>query len=386
MKIESMIDQKTIPFTFDIRHEQLCDEGRRIYLAVVGHGTVGGALLDQIVAQREEIKRRKGIDLRVFAIANSRCLLLSEYGIGGTWRDQMVEAEPVGDAVSEIIRFAKRERIGNLIFVDNTSSLAIANRYGELVRAGFDLVSSNKVSNVQPYSGYKALRKELDLYGKSYRYETNVGAGLPLIDYLSLLHLSGDKITSIRGLFSGSLGYIFNALSRGEAFGKVLREAVSRGFTEPDPRIDLSGIDVARKLLILARELELPAELEEVKVQNLVPPILQGGSVEEVWERIGELEQHIAGHSEAKEGEVVRYVGNLVMPERDEPAHLYCGIERLPSSSLFGQVPGADSCFEIYTENYGDLPIVIRGAGAGAAVTAQGVFGDILRTAEGQIS
>lgn len=377
-----LIDEEEVPLALNVMHGELFDKERKIHIAVVGHGTVGGTLLDQIVAQREELRRRKGVDITVFAIANSRRLLITEGRVDTTWREQIAQADPVEDAVDEIIKHAKKEHLENLIFVDNTSSSAIPKRYGELVRAGFDLVSSNKVSNVQPYADYKALRKELELYRKSYRYETNVGAGLPLIDYLKLLHLSGDKITSIRGLFSGSLGYIFNALSKGRPFGEVLHEAVSSGYTEPDPRIDLSGIDVARKVLILARELDLSAELEEVTIQNLVPPALQSASIEEMWGQLSDFEARIAELSKVQENEVVRYVGNLVMPKDDEPARLYCGLERLPSSSIFGQVPGADSCFEIYTENYGSLPIVIRGAGAGAAVTAQGVFGDILRTAE----
>ncbi|MBR8729955.1 Bifunctional aspartokinase/homoserine dehydrogenase 1 [Porphyromonas levii] len=381
-----LIDEKEVPLALNVMHGVLFDKERKIHLAVVGHGTVGGALLDQIVSQREELKRRKGLDITVFAISNSRRLWFTKGDIDATWREHIAQAEPMEDAVSAIIRYAKKEHLENLIFVDNTSSTPISERYTELVQAGFDLVSSNKVSNVQPYEGYLALRRVLSQHRKSYRYETNVGAGLPLIDYLKLLHLSGDRITSIRGLFSGSLGYIFNALSEGRAFSEVLKEAVNKGFTEPDPRIDLSGIDVARKVLILARELDLSAELDEVEIQNLVPPVLQSKTTDEMWSQITVFESHIAEISKVAEGEVVRYVGTLMMPNGNEPAHLFCGLERLPNNSTFGQVRGADGCFEIYTENYGSLPIVIRGAGAGAAVTAQGVFSDILRTAEAHIT
>lgn len=377
-----LIAEEEVPLALNVMHGELFDKDRKIHIAVVGHGTVGGALLDQIVAQREEICRRKGLDLVVFAVANSKRLLFTKEGIQGTWRQSMAEAPLATDAVKSIIEYARREHLENLILVDNTSSTAIPDRYSEVIAAGFDLVSSNKVSNVQPYTGYKKLRQELTQYRKSYRYETNVGAGLPLIDYLKLLHLSGDKITSIRGLFSGSLGFIFNALSRGAQFGEVLREAVESGFTEPDPRIDLSGIDVARKVLILARELDLPLELSDVETQNLVPPSLQCAILDQMWQELPSFESHIAQLTQVGESQVVRYVGTLLMPTADQPAHLKCRLERLPQDSVFGQVPGADSCFEIYTENYGSLPIVIRGAGAGAAVTAQGVFGDILRTAE----
>lgn len=375
------IEKEEITQSFQILNAGDAHRVSKIYIAVVGHGTVGGALIDQIVTQRKEILIREGLDIIVFAIANSKQLLIAEGGVGRTWRSEVARSNTSHDAVGEIIKYAHCAGLNHLIFVDNTSSSAITKRYGELVRAGFDLVSSNKISNVQPYKGYKLLRRELELHHKSYRYETNVGAGLPLIDYLKLLHLSGDKITSIRGLFSGSLGYIFNALSQGRHFGEVLHEAVDNGFTEPDPRIDLSGIDVARKVLILARELDLDSELEHVETQNLVPLSLRSASLEEMWKHIGDFEEHIEELAKVEKGEVVRYVGNVVLPRGSEPARLYCGLERFPKGSTCGIVPGADSCFEIFTENYGAYPIVIRGAGAGAAVTAQGVFGDILRTA-----
>lgn len=380
-----LIDEAQVPLALNVMHGELFDKDRKIHLAVVGHGTVGGALLDQIVAQREEIRRRKGLDLIVFAVANSRQLLFTENGIRESWREDIKEADATQDAVEDIIKYAQSKHLENLIFVDNTSSYAIPKRYTHLIKSGFDLVSSNKISNVQPIEGYKALRRQLKDSRKSYRYETNVGAGLPLIDYLKLLHLSGDKITSIRGLFSGSLGYIFNAVSEGRPFGEVLKEAVASGFTEPDPRVDLSGIDVARKVLILARELDLAPNLDDVNAQNLVPLSLQNATIDEMWGQLDSFEGHISELTKTNPDEVVRYVGNLIMPKDNEAPRLYCGLEKLQADSTFGQVPGADSCFEIYTENYGSLPIVIRGAGAGAAVTAQGVFSDLLRTAEEHI-
>ena len=377
-----LIAEEEVPLALNVMHSELFDRARKIHIAVVGHGNVGGTLIDQVIRQREEILHRKSLDLDIFAVAGSKKVLFASEPLSESWREDFLRGKETADAVTEIIRFAKEHHLENPIFVDNTSSLSISARYPELVEAGFDLVSSNKVGNVQSFASYAHLRELLEKNRKSYRYETNVGAGLPIIDFLKLLHLSGDKVTAIRGLFSGSLGFIFNALSKGERFVDVLPQAVQGGFTEPDPRTDLSGMDVARKLIILARELDLPAELSDVSVQSLVPEAFSKGPVSELMDHLPEVEAHIEKLAEAGPGQVLRYVGSLTVPKGDEPASLFCQIETLPEDSLFGRTSAADGCFEIFTENYGANPIVIRGAGAGAEVTAQGVFSDILRTAE----
>lgn len=377
-----LISETEVPLALGVMHSELFDRARKIHLAVIGHGNVGGALIDQVVRQREEILRRKKLSLEIFAVAGSRKVFFPTETLPEDWRERFENGSETRDAVSDIINYARAHHLENLVLVDNTSSLEVAARYPELVEAGFDLVSSNKVGNVQSFASYARLRELLEKNRKSYRYETNVGAGLPIIDFLKLLHLSGDKVTAIRGLFSGSLGYIFGALSRGEKFASVLHKAVAEGFTEPDPRTDLSGIDVARKLIILARELDLPAELGDVAVQSLVPEAYASGSVSDLFDHIDEVERHIERLFSPREGFVGRYVGSLTMPRDGHPAELFCRIESLPEDSVFGQTTAQDGCFEIFTENYGTNPIVIRGAGAGAEVTAQGVFSDILRTAE----
>ena len=378
-----LIRETEVPLALRVMHSELFDRARKIHLAVIGHGNVGGALIDQVVRQREEILRRKNLSLEIFAVAGSRKVFFpEEETLACDWRERFESGLDTRDAVSDIIRHARAHHLENLVLVDNTSSLEVAKRYPELVEAGFDLVSSNKVGNVQSFASYARLRELLEKNRKSYRYETNVGAGLPIIDFLKLLHLSGDKVTAIRGLFSGSLGYIFGALSRGEKFATVLHKAASEGLTEPDPRTDLSGIDVARKLIILARELDLPAELGDVTVQSLVPEAYATGPVSNLFDHLDEVERHLEHLYTPREGFVARYVGSLTMPRDGHPAELFCRIESLPEDSVFGQTTAQDGCFEIFTENYGTNPIVIRGAGAGAEVTAQGVFSDILRTAE----
>ena len=367
-------------------HGELFERPKRIHLAVIGHGTVGGAFIGQIIQQREQLIVQKNIDLRIFAIADSRHLLLTAAGADANWAAQLERAPFTGDLAEAIIRFSQQQALENVILVDNTSSPLIASHYARYATEGFDIVSSNKKANIAPYADYRHLRDTLQRHRRSYRYETNVGAGLPLIDNLKLLHLSGERITRIHGLFSGSLSYIFNRLTEepDRSLRSIVEESARLGLTEPDPREDLSGEDVARKVLILVRELDVPAELSDVCWENPVPEALRSLSVEDFWAHFDELEASIeALRATAQPDEVLRYVGDIVWDDRQQRATLTAGLRLVPRTSPLGRVSGADSCFEIYTESYGSQPIVIQGAGAGAAVTARGVFGDVLRLAEG---
>ena len=367
-------------------HGELFERPKRIHLAVIGHGTVGGAFIGQIIQQRELLIAQKNIDLRIFAIADSRHLLLSPSGAGADWATELERAPFSGDLAEAIISYGQRQALENMILVDNTSSPVIASHYARYAAEGFDIVSSNKKANIAPYADYSYLRDTLQRHRRSYRYETNVGAGLPLIDNLKLLHLSGEQITRIHGLFSGSLSYIFNRLTEepDRSLRSIVEESARLGLTEPDPREDLSGEDVARKVLILVRELDVPAELSDVRWENPVPEALRSLSLEDFWARFGELEASIeALRATAKPDEVLRYVGDIVWDDVRQEATLSAGLRLVSRTSPLGRVSGADSCFEIYTESYGSQPIVIQGAGAGAAVTARGVFGDVLRLAEG---
>lgn len=357
---------------------------KKINIATFGHGNVGRHLIDQIISSKEEISRRRDLDLNIFAVANSKTVLIKQKGLNENWLE---EKQKFGQkfSVEDVISFAKNHNLQNLILVDNTADAEFVNNYETFVENGFHLVSSNKIANTLNLKFYQNLRKKLTAKKRHYLYETNVGAGLPLIDTIKLLHLSGENITRIRGVFSGSLSYIFNTFSESDrTFSSVLRSAIDKGYTEPDPREDLCGNDVGRKLLILARELDLHNELKDITIQNLIPKDLRNVSKEEFLGRLKELDVpfQIKKKNQSKDF-VFRYVADLHGDLSTETgALLNVSLVSVSKNSMLGALKGSDSIFEIYTESYGDNPIVIQGAGAGAAVTARGVFGDILRISD----
>lgn len=368
----------------NVIHGEIFGVSRRINLVIFGKGTVGGTLITQVIAAHDNILQRKNISLRIVAIANSQKILTAAKGIGKGW-EEAFEREAVPYNFDTLQAFVDKNHLENLIAVDVTASKTFVDNYIPLIKSGYDLVSANKIANTISFSFYQELRKTLKQYQKTYLYETNVGAGLPLIDTIRLLHHSGENITRIKGIFSGTLSYLFNTFSaENKPFSEVLQHAINSGYTEPDPREDLCGNDVGRKLLILARELDLGNEFTDVKIQNLIPEHLREGSVEDFLQRLDEFNAPYQQIKEAQEPDhVLRYVGDLHGDlASTDTVQLDVSLVSVPRNSALGQVKGADSIFEIYTESYGDNPIVIQGAGAGASVTARGVFGDILRLAE----
>jgi homoserine dehydrogenase len=367
----------------NVIHGQIFGINKKINLAIFGHGQVGGALLDQLLESVESIEKRKGIHLNIFALANSRKVLLNKSGISGNWKSELNRAgEPY--SVHDVVAYAQRHHLENLIAVDNTASTSFVTSYSDLLQGGFDLVSSNKIANTLSYDFYTNLRQQLKENQKSYLYETNVGAGLPLIDTIKLLHLSGENITGIKGVFSGSLSYIFNTLSQTDLpFSAIVTQAKALGYTEPDPREDLSGNDVGRKLLVLARELDLQNEFDEISIENLIPEDMRNLSLEEFTQALPKLDPVFQKLKDGlKPGYVLRYVGELKGDLQKNKGKLEVKLISIPSNSTLGQVQGSDSLIEIFMESYGTQPLIIQGAGAGARVTARGVFGDILRIAE----
>ncbi|TDU43866.1 aspartate kinase [Gelidibacter sediminis] len=378
--VSLVVRKKHLHKAVNVIHGEIFGVSKKINIAIFGHGGVGGALINQILKSKNEIEKRKGINLNIFAIANSKHVLFNKKGADENWKQTLANISE-SYTVQDIIDFAKTHHLENLIAVDNTASSEFYNNYIPLVEAGFDLVSSNKIANTISHDFYSELRENLEQNKKNYLYETTVGAGLPLIDTIKLLHESGENITRIRGVFSGTLSYLFNNFSvEDKPFSSIVQETIDKGFTEPDPREDFSGNDVARKLLILARELDLQNEFEDISVENLIPEAYRDISTEQFLEQLDVLDAKFQAIKEGqKEGHVLRYVGDLSGDLSQDKGNLEVKLVSIPLDSTLGHIKGSDAIFEIFTESYGEQPIVIQGAGAGAEVTARGVFGDILR-------
>ena len=381
--VSLVVKKSELNKALNVIHGEIFGVSKKINIAIFGHGLVGGTLINQILESADAIEKRKDIKLNVFAIANSKKLILNKNGVTADWKNE-IQGKGLDYTIQDIIEYADKYHLENLIAIDNTASASFVENYIPLAESSFDLISSNKVANTLTYGFYKELRKVLAENQKNYLYETNVGAGLPLIDTIKLLHLSGENITKIKGVFSGTLSYLFNNFSAKDApFSEILKEAIDNGYTEPDPREDLCGNDVGRKLLILARELDLQNEFEEISIQNLIPEHLREGNVSDFLTKLKEFDPiYDKIKAEQQPNHVLRYIGELSGDLQNDKGNLEVKLVSVPSDTALGGLKGSDSFFEIYTESYGDRPIVIQGAGAGSAVTARGVFGDILRLSD----
>ena len=352
---------------------------KQINIVLFGVGNVGSTLINQILNLKEQLEENGELQLNLPVIMNSSTAFFEKKGVTHSWEANF-KSFGVPYKLNDIIEYLKRNNLENLVAVDATASADLVASYPFLIKNGFHIVAANKVANTLSTEFYLQLRKDLKKHNRQFFYETNVGAGLPVVETLKNLYASGEKVTKIRGVFSGSLSYIFNTFSESEkSFDAVLTEAGEKGFTEPDPRIDLSGKDVARKLLILARELQLKKELSEIKIQDLVPVHLNGSSSLENF-RKNQMDLNL-GFQELRaalqKDEVLRHIGELEVAT----GSLEVKLVKEKKTSPFGSLQHADASFEIYTESYGERPIVIQGAGAGAAVTARGVLSDLLKLA-----
>ena len=350
---------------------------KTVHIVLFGIGQVGSTLINQIKDTKAKLQKNQNLQLSIPIIANSKLAFYDKEGVLNTWETDF-KAFSVPYKIDEIIRFAKQHEFENLIAIDATASVNFTKHYITLIENGFNIVSANKIANTLQYDFYEALRVALKKNNKSFLYETNVGAGLPVIETVKNLYNSGEQIERIRGVFSGSLSYIFNEFSSTEvSFSKVLNEASKLGLTEPDAREDLSGNDVARKLLILARELNIKSEFEDVLIESLVPKKLNGKTtLHQFKSRSKELDApFIKLKSQLESNQVLRYVGDLDVVKNTLEVKL---ISEEKNTAL-GQLKGADSVFEIFTKSYGKQPLVIQGAGAGKQVTARGVLSDVIK-------
>lgn len=352
-----------------------------IAMGIIGPGLIGGTLLDQLKDQAAVLKEDFNIDLRVMGITGSRTMVLSDMGIDlSRWRELLNEKGEVADLEKFAQHVNGNHFIPNTAIVDCTADSSIAIRYYDWLRKGIHVITPNKKANSGPLDKYLKLRALQRQSYTHYFYEATVGAGLPIISTLRGLLETGDKILKIEGIFSGTLSYIFNNFVDSRAFSEVVAEAKQAGYTEPDPRDDLSGTDVRRKVVILARESGLKLELSDVPVESLVPEPLRGvASVEEFMERLPQFDKDMAKkQQDAKDaGDVLRYVGVVDVVKQRGLVEL----RRYSKDHPFAQLSGSDNIIAFKTLRYEKQPLIVRGPGAGAEVTAGGVFSDILRLA-----
>ena len=353
---------------------------KKINIILFGTGNVGSKLVSQLLQAREQLREREAVELNIPVIANSTTAFFQKENQQLSWEADL-ENFGFPYKLEDILKYVEEQNYENLVAVDATASEGFVDHYFQLVEAGFHIVAANKVANTRSFQFYVDLRKKLQENGRYFFYETNVGAGLPIVETLRNFHRSNERVTKVRGVFSGSLSYIFNTYCAEEkTFSEVLTEASEKGFTEPDPRVDLSGKDVARKLLILGRELGVEKEFEEIKIQDLVPAHLNGQSTLKNFQKNKtDLDlPFLKLKNELKQDEVIRHVGELDLKKGIFEVKLMTE----KRTTALGSLQNADSSFEIFSDSYGEQPLVIKGAGAGAAVTARGVLTDLIKLAE----
>lgn len=353
---------------------------KTINVILFGIGNVGSAIINQILQANVQVFNKQGFQINVPIIVNSSLAFYNSNSLGHNWETDFKNFS-VPYKIEDVIKYVKHHELENLVAVDATASSNIVNSYLLLIENGFHIVAANKIANSLSYDFYAQLRNHIKAYNRKFYYSTNVGAGLPVLSTLRSLKQSGDEVLKVRGVFSGSLSFLFNQLSEGERpFSNILKHARNLGYTEPDPRIDLSGQDVARKLLIIARELDLKFELEDIEVQSLVPKQLNGQtSLEQFNARVLELDCTIEQFVNAKStNEVLRYVAELNVKEQQAKVKLIT----VSNNSNYGLLQGTNNLFEIYSKQYGNEPVSIVGAGAGREVTAAGVLKDLVAIAQ----
>lgn len=371
--ISFVVPQQQLAKTMNVLHDSFfLSENKILNIFICGVGTVGAQLIEQIQQQQSTLLSEQHLQLNVVGIANSRTAIFDAEGIDlNTYREQLQNAAPLDlTTISQQLG-----TLYNSVFVDCTASEEVAGTYLQLLNNNISVVTANKIAASSDYRYYQALKQTAIKRGVKFLYETNVGAGLPIIGTINDLRNSGDKILRIEAVLSGTLNFIFNELAADVPFSETIRRAKEQGYSEPDPRIDLSGKDVIRKLVILAREAGYQVEQEDVEKQLFVPADYFEGSLEDFWSRLSELDNAFEqGRQELeKNGLRWRFVAKM------EEGKTSVGLQTVDASHPFYQLEGSNNIILITTERYHDYPMMIRGYGAGAGVTAAGVFANIMQ-------
>ncbi|NMM39970.1 bifunctional aspartate kinase/homoserine dehydrogenase I [Pseudoalteromonas arctica] len=374
--ISAVIDGELCNDAVKVCHENFFTHIPSIDVFLLGCGLVGQELIKQLERQQAWLETRN-IKLNLYGVANSRQLHLDSEGIAfDDWQQKLAASEQLFD-LKMVEQFVRQNHLINPVLVDCTSSDALAAQYVDFLNAGFHVVAANKKATTSSYAYYQNLITATQKNNRKFLYETNVGAGLPVIDNLQSLFGAGDELLEFSGILSGSLSYIFGALQDGLSLSEATIKAKESGFTEPDPRDDLSGTDVARKLLIIAREAGMKLELSDIEVGSVLPAgFAQGDNVDEFMTKLPSLDAAFNDRiqSAASEGKVLRYVGTI------KQGYCKVGIEAVDEKHALAVIRDGENALAILSAYYQPRPFVIRGYGAGSAVTAAGVFADILKT------
>ena len=375
--ISAIISSRDVRKAVNTLHEEFFSDGsKQINLYIAGVGLVGGKLIGQLLKQHDHVLNDMRLNLRVVGLASSTHAKYEEEGVDLTnYKDQVLAAEEMNiDAFTDAII---ENNLRNSIFVDVTANAAVVETYPKLLAKSISIIACNKVAASSEYDKYSHLKDLAREYGTNFFFETNVGAGLPVIHTLGDLLRSGDRVNRIEAVLSGTLNFVFNHYDGSRPFAEVVRQAQDEGYTEPDPRLDLSGTDVARKILILAREAGYKLEMTDIENTGFLPESCLAGSVDDFYAEMAKHEAHFRGllDDAVSMGLTLKYIASF------DNGKAAVGLQSIGPEHNFANLSGKDNAVLFYTDRYSEQPLVIKGAGAGADVTAAGVFADIIRAA-----
>jgi len=374
--ISVIISKEDLAKALNAVHDAFFAELKKtLHVFNLGTGNIGATLFKQLAEQNDFLSQKNDLEIKVVGVANSRKMLFDVNGIDlDSWNDNLNLNGQVAD-LSNFVEIMKNMNLPNCVFIDNTASKLPATYYEDIFKANISIVTCNKIANSGEYSNYKLLRDTARKHGVDFFYETNVGAGLPIVRVLKDLMLSGDRILKIEAILSGTISYIFNNFVGDASFYDVVKNAQELGYTEPDPRDDLGGVDFMRKMLILARDAGHKIEAADVDLGAILPEsCLKADSVDEFYTELLKAEQYFNDLKEkaAAENKVIRYIGKL------EDGKVAISMQIVDETHPFYALSGSDNIISFTTERYKERPLVVKGPGAGAEVTAGGVFADLV--------